>query len=88
MNARVGARATRTFFVMTCQQLVELVTAYFDGALAPAEREAFEAHLMVCPACHTYLDQMRATLDLAHGALEDRPEVAALLAEFRDWRRV
>ncbi len=73
---------------MTCQQLVELVTDYFDGALPPADREAFDAHLAICPGCVTYVEQMRTTIRLAHDtkALEQRPEVAALLHAFRDWR--
>ena len=73
---------------MTCQELVELVTDYFDGALAPVDRAAFDEHLALCPGCVTYLEQMRLTIRMAHDtrALERRPEVAALLVEFRDWR--
>jgi anti-sigma factor RsiW len=73
---------------MTCQELVELVTDYFDGALAPDAREAFEAHLTVCPGCAAYLEQMRTTIRLAGDTqeLEARPETAALLDAFRDWR--
>ena len=44
---------------MPCQELVELVTAYLDGALSPADRERFEAHWRTCPACRTYLAQMQ-----------------------------
>jgi hypothetical protein len=29
---------------MACQELVELVTAYLEGYLAPAERTRFEEH--------------------------------------------
>ena len=73
---------------MTCQELVELVTDYFDGALPLAEREAFDAHLALCPGCVTYLEQMRTTIRLTHetSALERRPEVTALLHAFRDWK--
>jgi anti-sigma factor RsiW len=73
---------------MTCQELVELVTDYFDGALDAATRAEFDAHLAVCPGCVTYLEQMRTTIRLTHDAkaLERRPEVIALLAAFRDWR--
>jgi anti-sigma factor RsiW len=72
---------------MTCQELVELVTDYFDGALDGPQREQFDAHLAVCPGCETYLEQMRATMRLIHDvkALERRPEVARLLDAFRDW---
>ena len=47
---------------MPCQELVELVTAYLEGYLAPAERTRFEEHLATCSGCRTYLQQMRMTL--------------------------
>jgi anti-sigma factor RsiW len=75
---------------MTCQQLVELVTDYFEGALTPEERVRFDAHLAVCPGCETYLAQMRTTMRLVRDTdeLEDRPEVAELLGLFRDYKRM
>jgi anti-sigma factor RsiW len=74
---------------LSCQELVELVTDYFEGAMAPEERERFEAHLAECPGCDIYLEQMRATIALARASaeLEQRPETAALRAAFRDYRR-
>jgi anti-sigma factor RsiW len=73
---------------MTCQELVELVSDYFDGALEESQRVRFDAHLAVCPGCATYLEQMRTTMRLVHDvkALERRPEVAGLLEAFHDWR--
>jgi anti-sigma factor RsiW len=73
---------------MTCRQLVELVTAYFDGVLPEDTRAAFEEHLRHCSGCNLYLEQMRTTIRLARDSrqLERRPEVSALLAEFRDWK--
>jgi hypothetical protein len=44
---------------MRCRELVELVTAYLDGALSPADRERGEAHWRTCPGCRTYLTQMQ-----------------------------
>jgi anti-sigma factor RsiW len=38
---------------MACQELVELVTAYLEGYLAPAERTRFEEHLATCSGCRT-----------------------------------
>jgi anti-sigma factor RsiW len=75
---------------MTCQQLVELVTDYFEDALSPPERDRFDAHLEVCPGCVAYLEQMRTTMRLVRSAddLEERPEVAELLALFRDYKRM
>jgi anti-sigma factor RsiW len=74
---------------LSCQELVELVTDYFEGAMAPEERERFEAHVADCPGCEIYLEQMRATLALtrASAELEQRPETTALLEAFRDYKR-
>ena len=74
---------------LTCRELVELVTEYLDGALSPSERERFEAHLALCEGCELYVDQIRTTVDLVgeSRALEERPEVAALLEAFRGYRR-
>ena len=74
---------------LSCQELVELVTGYFDGALPPAERARFEAHVADCPGCDRHLAQMRTTIVLAEEsrAVEDRPDVSALLTAFRDWKR-
>jgi anti-sigma factor RsiW len=73
---------------MTCRELVELVTDYFDDVLPADVREAFEEHVRLCPGCDVYLEQMRTTIRLVHDTqeLEQRPEVTSLLAEFRDWR--
>ena len=74
---------------MTCQELVELVTDYLEGALPPQERARVDAHLEVCGGCRAYLAQMEVTLRVVRDAatLERRPEVAGLLAAFRDWKR-
>jgi anti-sigma factor RsiW len=77
--------------LMTCRELVELVTAYQEDALPPEERARFEAHLIVCPPCGDYVAQMAQTARVA-GALCDDDEVATestqqLLAVFRDWKR-
>jgi hypothetical protein len=73
---------------LTCQQLVELVTDYFENALGPADRTRFEAHVAGCPGCDAYLGQMRTTLEIvgATAALETQPGVSALLEAFRDWK--
>jgi anti-sigma factor RsiW len=74
---------------MSCQELVELVTDYLEGALDAGDRARFEEHLADCAGCRAYLAQMRSTLRLVHdaGELEQRPEVAGLMAAFRDFHR-
>jgi anti-sigma factor RsiW len=74
---------------LSCQELVELVTDYLDGALPDAERARFEDHLAICEGCRTYLDQMQTTIRvvgrLTADDLDPRAE-AALLEAFRAWK--
>jgi anti-sigma factor RsiW len=75
--------------MMTCQDLVELVTAYREGVLPPDERERFDAHLAACPPCVTYVEQLDLTvhsLGGLHDAIEDAPETQELLRVFREWK--
>jgi anti-sigma factor RsiW len=74
---------------LTCQELVELVTDYFEGALPVAERARFDAHLAECEGCRLHLDQVRTAIRLVHSSdeLAGRPEVGELLQAFRDFRR-
>ena len=74
---------------LSCQELVELVTDYLEGALPGRERDSFEHHIEGCKGCHEYVGQMRKTVELT-GSLRPTdigPEAeAALLAAFRDWK--
>jgi anti-sigma factor RsiW len=74
---------------LSCQELVELVTDYLDGALCHEDVARFEAHLAVCPGCETYLAQVEATITLARasGSEVETGEIAPLLDAFRDWHR-
>jgi anti-sigma factor RsiW len=74
---------------LTCKELVELVTDYWEGALSPADRARFDEHLATCPYCRIYVEQMRQTIRaLGHLPEETIPPEAleALLAHFREWR--
>jgi anti-sigma factor RsiW len=75
---------------MTCEELVELVTAYLEDTLPVAERRAFDEHLALCPGCDTYLDQFRTTIGLLGELPEESlssPSREHLLAAFAQWRR-
>jgi predicted anti-sigma-YlaC factor YlaD len=74
---------------LTCAELVELVSDYIEGALAPDQRVRFEEHLTICSGCANYLDQMRTTIALSGRLRVDdlSPEVRADLVDaFRGWR--
>ena len=73
---------------MACQELVELVTAYFDGSLSRRDRRRFDAHIRGCEHCTAYLEQMRLLIAATGRLTEDDLEPAArneLLAAFRGW---
>ena len=75
---------------LTCQELVELVTDYLEGALTQDVRRRFEEHLAVCPGCVTYLDQISETASLLGEVSVDdiTGEMrATLLSAFRDFHR-
>jgi anti-sigma factor RsiW len=75
---------------LSCQELVALITDYFEGALSPADRARFEAHLGACSACHAYLGQFQRTIRLVGTLAEDDiPDDAkeTLLRNFRTWKR-
>ena len=55
---------------ISCQEVVEVITDYLEGRLAPEDAAVFEAHLELCEGCRWYLDQMRITID-AVGRIED-----------------
>ena len=74
--------------MLSCRELVRLVTDYVEGALTPDERLRFERHIAICPPCRAYLAQMRATLAVSGELTEESisPEAREhLLAAFRDW---
>ena len=73
---------------VVCQQWVELVTAYLDGALPRRVTKAIDRHLADCQHCREYLEQMRLTIRIT-GELrvgDDVPDdvLDALEAAFRD----
>jgi anti-sigma factor RsiW len=74
---------------IVCQQAVELVTDYLEGALSRTDRKRFEAHLRACPNCTAYVEQIRLTISLA-GHIETEaltPEARQELGDlYRRWR--
>ena len=74
---------------IVCQQAVELVTDYLEGALSRRDRRRFESHLRGCPNCSAYLEQIRMTIELT-GAMDPEeltPDAKQDLIDlYRRWR--
>jgi anti-sigma factor RsiW len=74
---------------LVCQEAVELMTDYLEGALSPADRRRFEEHLARCLHCVEYLEQIRETIRLA-GRVEPEDLTPAMRTEltdlYRRWR--
>ncbi len=74
---------------LVCQEVVELITDYLEGALPRAQRRRLDAHLSDCEHCSEYLEQMRATIRLT-GRLAPEDLTPAMREEFsqlyRRWR--
>jgi predicted anti-sigma-YlaC factor YlaD len=75
--------------MVTCREIVQLVTDYLEGSMASESRLSFERHVAICPPCRGFLTQMRETLRLSGGLPEEtlsREAREGLLAAFRDWK--
>jgi anti-sigma factor RsiW len=74
---------------LACQEMVELITDYLEGALTRSQHKRFEAHLAGCEHCTEYLRQMRITIRLT-GRLRAEDLTPAMREEFtelyRAWR--
>jgi anti-sigma factor RsiW len=75
---------------LICQEIVEVITDYLEGAMDAGLHAAFEAHLTGCPHCRHYVEQMRAMIRVS-GTIEAEsltPEFrTGLEGAFRDWRQ-
>ncbi len=74
---------------LVCQQAVELVTDYLEGALRGPARRRFDRHLAVCPHCTEYLAQIRQAIRLAGRVTPEdlNPQMRDdLIRLYRRWR--
>jgi hypothetical protein len=70
---------------MNCNELVECVTDYLEGALG-ADGVAVEGHLLYCKPCQSYVDEVLVVLRVMSSLPTERlsPALEAnLLAGFR-----
>jgi anti-sigma factor RsiW len=74
---------------LVCQQMVELITDYLEGALSRPQRRRFEQHIAACEHCSEYLAQMRITIRMT-GRLQAEDLTPEMREDFsslyRRWR--
>lgn len=58
-----------------CREVLDLLSDYVDGELAPETREALDRHLGACPPCERFLRTFRTTREVCRESLaEEMPE--------------
>lgn len=86
----MDTRNTNLVDELTCQQLVELVTEYLEGAMDSTTQERFATHIALCRPCEEYVDQVRLTIGLLGRLDSDQANTynppPKLLEIFRGWR--
>jgi anti-sigma factor RsiW len=74
---------------LICQEFVELVTDYLDGALSRRDHKRMEKHVAACDGCKAYMESITVTVR-AIGELPPEPAdehvKQHLMAAFRDLR--
>lgn len=75
--------------MLNCKDITELLTEYLEGEMTLLDRMRVRTHLLMCPPCRRYADQLALTI-ASCGHLPE-PEVdegleQALLETFRNWK--
>lgn len=83
---------TERVAILSCKQVVELVTEYLSGALPPVERARLEQHVFACPPCMSFLEQIKTVVGLAaelenSASAESSASEAKAVEVFRRWKR-
>ena len=76
--------------VLSCREIVELVTDYLEGDLDTETRTALETHLDLCPGCARYVEQIGETVSTVGEVSSENLSAeaqAGLLEAFREFRR-
>ena len=74
--------------MLSCREVLDLVTEYLEGAMPGEGRMKFERHVAICTPCRGLLSQMRETIRLSGTLREETlaPETReALVDAFRDF---
>ena len=69
---------TRKPAPIACRDVVEVVTAYLDGALDAREQRRLEAHFAACDHCNAFLAQIRETIAISGSLAPEAVPPAAL----------
>jgi anti-sigma factor RsiW len=56
---------------VACQQIVEWVTDYLEGAVDPEQKRLLEEHLAGCDGCTRYIAQIKTTMELLGEVSDD-----------------
>lgn len=78
-----------TDYDLTCRELVEVITDYFEGAMGAVERARLERHLSECAGCQAVVSQFRTTIEVTGRLTEDQvseEQRVAMRDVFRRWR--
>ena len=76
--------------LLSCREIVELVTDYLEGDLDAEAENALEVHLGVCPGCARYVEQIRETVSTVGDVRSDDLSAEAqadLFEAFRAFQR-
>lgn len=77
--------------MLSCKEIIELVTDYLEGRMRLADRMRFQMHIGMCKHCRAYLRQMKATVSVL-GQLPDEEAMPddvrdELRKRFADWNK-
>ena len=67
--------------LLTCQEVLDYLTAYLEGNLPAGEHTRMDKHLAVCPECVAYLKNFRATIAVTKQVCEGDLAVAQIPEE-------
>jgi hypothetical protein len=76
--------------ILTCREVVELVTEFLSDGLSADDCVRIEQHLFVCPPCTLHVGQVKATIELTGELHRGTAPVAldpALARLFRQWQQ-
>jgi anti-sigma factor RsiW len=75
--------------MLRCQDIVELLDDYLDGALDPGDAAGLDAHLAGCEDCAAFMRTYRGTVSTSRQLRESQlpPELRARLLTFLAQRR-